>query len=802
VPAGPDTYIIDNVEIISSYNLTVNGNLKISPPLGDLRLQNNSTITIDGGTVTLEEQPGGTYIRNSYQTNADTGVITITNGGTLNIENEAVLYNGQAMGTQSGTTANLIVSNGTVNINSGGYIINGRAPASSDITGTIEITSGGTLNINSGGIIQNGYADSLPSTAALQLNGGILNLNTGGSIENGVGTAIGTISLNQGTFRFGNANISELTAASLFFLFGASIDATDFGGTDYYMYNGAVTIPSAQTATIQSGSTINVNSGGALTVEGMLSSNGTIINNGSLSCVGTLRMQSGSINNGDTAAGTIVSSGTFQMDSGTLTNGQNSTGNITLSDCNITLNGGNLQKGASTSNVTIFGANLNGVAAPISNGVLTLASGTMTIPATRTFSLGGGGGLLIQGSNLSISGNLNNSGAVFVNSTGTFINNNALTNNLSLVVAKGGSFTNNATFNNNGAFLDFNNAEVVVQPNTIAIIPSGATIDTASNDKTYIRGNFRNLSSNSINVFGTMYTYSLMENGGATAGTINVKPDGLFYLLNGTVENNHADSEINVETGGSFYNYYGTVDLTTGGADSLNVSAGAKFHNVRGNDPGTFTISAGGNFSDSNKILLDQNLDIDYTWTITENAAINGFGKTITFGTNGKIFIETNAALLLQDVKLKNISANKIDFADNKSTLSIDNVVWNQDANFSLTRGKIYVSGDWVISGNGTEFSYETDWTSTVTLNSSIILDNTTFKYNETTNNLLYLEDKTSTIHLNHATLQAAQALTLANGTLVVTGLGKLQGTAKLDLQNLDSINIYGGLEKTGNVVL
>jgi hypothetical protein len=157
---------------------------------------------------------------------------------------------------------------------------------------------------------------------------------------------------------------------------------------------------------------------------------------------------------------------------------------------------------------------------------------------------------------------------------------------------------------------------------------------------------------------------------------------------------------------------------------------------------------------------------------------------------------------MLKDTVLNDISENKIDFEDNTSTLSIDNVIFNQDANFSLTMAKIYVAGDWIINGNGYQFSYETNQASTIAAGAKMSLNFATFKYDVSSNNLLEMTDATSSINLNRSTFYAVQDCALQNGKLFVEGLGVLRGDVKLDLQNLAEINVTGAVQRIGNVVL
>jgi hypothetical protein len=516
---------------------------------------------------------------------------------------------------------------------------------------------------------------------------------------------------------------------------------------------------------------------------------------------GTLHIASGeSIYNGNATNDTanININGGILVVEGTIENGYiaGSTGNVTISNGSFNLgSSGEIPNGAGTPSLTIFGANFS---SGIPSGAVTIPNGqTMTIPSNSAINT-------YPSATLTNDGGLVNNGTIF--NFGTTVNNPAktLTNNGTIFVFEGSTFTNNGTLAGTGSITDLTQPFVGTFPDTPLIIPAGASVGFVEGSVVTLVARTINQSPNTFDIYGKTYIYNTLENGdGIGAGTVNIHYPGALYLIGGTLTNGHANSVVNVKQGGSLYNYYGTVDLETGGSDSLDIKQGGKFHNIRGNNPGTFTLSNACQFLDSNEINLDSDLDIDYTWTITEKAVINGYGNKITFGTNGKIMIQgDSASLLLDDVILQDISGNKIHCTDNNTTLSIHNVTWIQDSNFTLTKGKLYVTGDWIIRGNDTSFIYFTDQTSIVAGKANISMISTTFDYQSTTPNLLTLTDNTSIIHLDRGTFLATENCTLANGTLLTTGNAILQGTGTLDLQSLDGIHTTGATTHIGNVIV
>jgi hypothetical protein len=299
-----------------------------------------------------------------------------------------------------------------------------------------------------------------------------------------------------------------------------------------------------------------------------------------------------------------------------------------------------------------------------------------------------------------------------------------------------------------------------------------------------------------IEVFGSVYTFGTLNNGGTgggSFGTMNINYGGEVYLLGGTIADDHTSSIINVKRGGTLNNYHGITNFSE--ANNLSVESGGKFVNIGEHDPGAFTLASGGIFTVSDEIILVDDIDIEYTWTITVDAIIVGRGHEITFGTNGKIFVENGVTLKLLDVTFNNVSGNKIELDDNASTLFLEDVVWNQDADFTFATGKLDIQGTCKITGDNTEFIYQSTQQSTIQEDGVLEIKKATFKYNTTPSNLLNMFDDSSTIFLNKGTFAAAKACTLADGTLTTNKKNAfISGSLNLtSLDNYMNIAVVGG---------
>lgn len=174
---------------------------------------------------------------------------------------------------------------------------------------------------------------------------------------------------------------------------------------------------------------------------------------------------------------------------------------------------------------------------------------------------------------------------------------------------------------------------------------------------------------------------------------------------------------------------------------------------------------------------LSLSLKNDLSWkmatTIQGNCVIDGNGKKITLEDCGKIVVDANSSLLLRNITLQGMSNNYLCCFDGTSILSLQDVNWYQDCDFSFTTGSLQVLGDWVLRGTHV-FSYQSAQTSTIHSEARIVLDKgITFSYAPSiaSRDLIAMEDVTSVLRLNGATLYATSTgLRLTNGTLQIKG--------------------------------
>lgn len=631
------------------------------------------------------------------------------------------------------------------------------------IKGTLAIWSGGTLNTgcftvtNDGGLTVSGGTLIVDACGVL-FNDGVLTNHVAGTIDNYGTFTNDNIFINYGTFNnYGQfydqgtlTNLGTITTTLPFYIQWnpEEIYTIPDDGSLYYVdfektltsdltINGTLQIWADGLITV-TGPFIDVCNNGLLTIldGGFTLSGGTFYNPCCTDCVGTVSLIGGRfdlllgsfVNSlASTSTGIVdVAGGDFNISGGILVNGYDagSTGTVFVTSGLLTMTGGtvynalgaqsngliqvdggtfavgdvNVINSQGTSNLTVFGAAIPGTIYVgtdyyhIYNGSYILDQNqSMVVPVGSSIDVASDGAFYIYGA-LTNNGTITIDGSTYLFATGTF--------------------TDNGTFNNNGTYLDISPSLATI-PNGLELpIVSGADWVIPESQKLTVNGSISNWSNGSIQLYGSLYTYSWIQNGNGTGpGVININFPGLLSLLGGTLENS-ATSTVNIYSGGSLHNYYGIVDND----GAINLNAGGTFENSTGNDgrwhttSGIFTIAAGSRFIDRAVITLDRDLDLDSTWTITQPVHINGCCYAINFGDNGAIVIDSGASLMLEDVTVNNISSNQIRCIDNTVTLSIKNSTFIQDGNYSFTIGAISVDGDLVLeSGNETvyTFSYE-----------------------------------------------------------------------------------------------
>ncbi len=173
--------------------------------------------------------------------------------------------------------------------------------------------------------------------------------------------------------------------------------------------------------------------------------------------------------------------------------------------------------------------------------------------------------------------------------------------------------------------------------------------------------------------------------------------------------------------------------------------------------------------------------------TFIGEIVIDGHGNKIDM--NGFDFIVSNSASLsIKGVEIEGISGNQIRCLDSLGTITLQDVKWVQNGDYSLDNGHFDFFGEVVITGSGV-FAYRTDEFATLDSYSKITLESgMTFSYDPSiaNNSLLVMTDTTSVLSMHNSTLFATSTgLQLTQGTLEIDGKVVLESEATVQAEGI-----------------
>ena len=235
------------------------------------------------------------------------------------------------------------------------------------------------------------------------------------------------------------------------------------------------------------------------------------------------------------------------------------------------------------------------------------------------------------------------------------------------------------------------------------------------------------------------------------------------------------------------FNYTNQVEAVRWNADGTSICVGSDanlldLYSFRRSEDDCVT------FYDVN-IFLNQDLYLKQKCLhFSGESMLSGRGNTLTLDPECTIFIDPESSLLIRDIEIQGINGNKIQCTDSSSTMSLHDVEWVQDGDFSFTTGKFVVLNDFVITGDEFIFAYETDQVSTVSTEGRIIVDNgMTFSYAPSISSKVLLDLYTDT-----------SELVLNGGTLYATDVGMDLDTGRLIFDRNASVVSEGAVEDDG----
>jgi hypothetical protein len=526
----------------------------VTAPSGALIVGGPATVTgtasVSGGSLTLN---GPSSVQNLTQTGGNvngTGDLTI--GGT---------WSWSSGGTMSGTGHTIL--NGTASLGGGffsqlnGRVVDSNGTAAIPVGDSITFTNNATWNNNAGSLFTIQDSSSLsgffPGTGAFNNAGTFRRSGPAGTTTVGIAfNNTGTVDVQTGalTLNAGGTDSGPVTLAS---------------GTTLSINSGTYTL--AGGATVSGGGVVQVPSFVGLTVSGPASVDQLTVG-GTLTANAPLTTQSLALSNATVTANAPVTAQSITVGGGTVTaNADLTAQSLTFSSGTITGPGTvNVAGNLTWTNGTMSGpgvTNLNGTAT-LSGGFFSKIdgrtvnnAGTVTIPASNSFTIAGAGVWNnLAGSTFLLpdSAQLSN----FLITTGAF--NNAGTVRKT---SPSGTATIAVPFNNTGT--------VDVQTGTLALTGGGTS-----------SGTFTLAATTALNIGGT-YTLT----GGSATG------DGAVTLgtFNTLVASSDSPSLANVTVNG------GTLSASAG----ANLQVGAlTFQSGTVNGPGTITVTGNLNWTNGN----------------------------------------------------------------------------------------------------------------------------------------------------------------------------------------------------------
>ena len=393
---------------------TYNGTTTVT--LGTLALGANNVIS-DSSNLVIN---GGTFDISTY---SDTvGIITMTNG---NLIGSTGVLTGSAYNITGGNVTaqlsggTLVIGNGTTNI---GTVGSNVALSVNDSTAVANLTANvlaQSVSLNNGGSITGSF--SLNQTGGVTANSGSIASNligSGGVTMNGTGNTLTLTGSNSytGATTISAGNLSISSAAAL-----GSTSGINLANATALIYTGAAG-SLTRDITVTSGTGTIRNTGGALTLSGALSKNGT-----------TLTLAGGS--NGITVSGVISGS---NANSDLVIDG----GTTTLASAN-SYNGPTFIINGATLNANITGALPTSTLTAVTiNGSSTLALGASQSVA----SLSGTSGSLVNlnANTLTINGSSSTTYSGGISGTGNLVKNGSGTQTLAGATTFNGTTTVNS----------------------------------------------------------------------------------------------------------------------------------------------------------------------------------------------------------------------------------------------------------------------------------------------------------------------------------------------------------------------
>jgi hypothetical protein len=176
---------------------------------------------------------------------------------------------------------------------------------------------------------------------------------------------------------------------------------------------------------------------------------------------------------------------------------------------------------------------------------------------------------------------------------------------------------------------------------------------------------------------------------------------------------------------------------------------------------------------DNGFLNMSDNTTLTTTWTIQGLVTIDGNGNAFNLVNGGKLVIASGAHLTLRNMRVNLIGQGDIICVDNTSKVTLDDIHWVQNEDFTFYTGALEFKNSVIMSGQRHVFTYKSTQESFIDYDSTLELDyQFTFSYApiNSAETLLQCQDFSSRLSFNYATLYITSGLTVLKGKMIITG--------------------------------
>ena len=177
-------------------------------------------------------------------------------------------------------------------------------------------------------------------------------------------------------------------------------------------------------------------------------------------------------------------------------------------------------------------------------------------------------------------------------------------------------------------------------------------------------------------------------------------------------------------------------------------------------------------YDNAHCIELNANMTLSGIWTFSgDNNCIIGNGYVLSLAPGGSLVVEKGSSLFLHNIVIDHIGNGNLRCFDNTSSITFQDVVLRQDADYTFSLGSFNIFGTLGVYGNHI-FTYQTSMTSTIHKNATFYLDEgVTLSYAplRLCKYLIEFEHHSSKLYLDGSDLYVSQTgIQFKKGTIII----------------------------------